>query len=93
VVSSDSAVGEEDPPAAEQVAGATAEQQQPTKDEGVGVQHPRQTGRGEAERPMDVRQRDVHDRRIEHDHQLRSRDDGESEVGVSCRGLAAGVGG
>ena len=75
--------GEEDPAAAEQVTGAGAEQQQAAEGQGVGVDDPGQAGRGEAEGGLDVGQRDVHDRRVEHDHQLAGQDEGEDEAGVA----------
>ena len=79
--------GEEDAAAAEDVAGAGAEQQQAAEGQGVGVDHPRQVGGGEVQRGLDVGQGDVHDRRVEHDHQLAGQDQGEDEAG--WRGRAA----
>ncbi len=48
---------------------------------------PLQARLAEAERRLDVRQRDVHDRRIENDHELREADDHEYDPGI--RGMAA----
>ena len=62
--------GEEGAAPAEQVAGPGTEQQQAAEGQGVGVEHPGQAGVGEAQRALDVRQRDVHDGRVQHDHQL-----------------------
>jgi len=53
-----------------------AEQQQAAEGEGVGVDDPGQAGVAEAEVGLDVRQRDVDDGAVEHDHQLRAADDG-----------------
>ena len=70
---------DEDPPAPEQVAGPPAEQQQPAEGERVGVDHPFQVGTGKVQRVLDVRQRHVHDRGVEHHHQLRGGDHRERE--------------
>ena len=70
----------EDPPPPEQVAGAPAEQQQPAEGERVGVDDPFQVGTGKVQRVLDVRQRHVDDGGIEHDHELRGRDDREREA-------------
>ncbi|HST41229.1 MAG TPA: hypothetical protein VLK58_17060 [Conexibacter sp.] len=69
----------EQAPAAEQVAEPAAEQQQPAERDRVGVDDPGERGVGEAERVADLRQRDVHDRDVERDDELRRRDDGEHE--------------
>ncbi len=77
----------EDPEPAEDVAEPTAEEQQPAEGEGVGVEHPRQRRRAEAEVGVDAGEGDVHDRRVEHQHQLGDEDDRDAGGG------AAGVGG
>ena len=64
--------GDEHLAAAEQVPGPAAEQQQPAEGQRVGVDHPFQAGPGKAERPLDVRQGDVDDGRVQHHHQLRA---------------------
>jgi hypothetical protein len=74
--------GDEHAAPAEDVAGAAAEQQQAAEGQGVGVEHPRQAGGGEAQRLLDLRQGDVDDGGVQHDHQLRRRDDGERQRGV-----------
>ena len=78
--------GDEHLAAAEQVPGPAAEQQQPAEGQRVGVDHPFQAGAGEAERALDVRQRDVDDGRVEHHHQLRGGDDqqGQAEPGPAA---------
>jgi hypothetical protein len=55
---------------AEQIAQPPAEQEEAAVGEHVRVHHPYERGLGEAQGFPDRRQRDVHDRRIEHDHQL-----------------------
>ena len=62
--------GEEHPPVPEQVTEPAAEQEKAAEREQVGVDHPRERGLREAEIGADRRQRDVHDRRVEHDHQV-----------------------
>ena len=57
--------GEEHAPAAEEVGRAPAEQQEAGEGERVGVQDPLQAVGGEAQRVLDRRQRDVHDRDVE----------------------------
>ena len=77
--------GDEDPATAEDVAGPAAEQQEAAEGQGVGVDDPLQAGAGEAQRGLDVGQRDVHDGRVQHHHQLGCGDDdeGQAEVAVS----------
>ena len=65
---------DEDAPAAEQVRRAAAEQQEAAEHERVRVDDPLQAALGEAEVALDRRQRDVHDRGVEHDHELRDRE-------------------
>ena len=58
----------------------------PPNVEGVGADHPGQARGAEAERALDVGERDVHDRRVQDDHQLGDEDDGEDERrGGWCR--------
>ena len=61
---------QEQPPVAEQVAEPAAQQQEAAEGQQVGVHDPGERGLGEAEVVPDRRQRDVHDRRVEHDHQV-----------------------
>ncbi len=82
--------GDEHPAPAEDVPGPAAEQQQPAEGQGVGVDDPLQAGAGEAERGLDVRQRDVHDRRVEHHHQLRGGDDDERQAEMALGGPGRG---
>jgi hypothetical protein len=61
--------GEEHAAPADQVADPAGEQQQAAERDQVGVHHPGQAGVGEAQVMLDGRQRDVHDRGVEHDHE------------------------
>ena len=47
--------------------------------ERIRVDDPLQVGAGEVQRVLNVGQCDVHDGRVEHDHQLRGRDDHERD--------------
>ena len=60
----------EDPPAPEDVRGAAAEQQEAAEDERVGGDHPLQVGLRESEIRLDRGEGNVHDRDVEHDHEL-----------------------
>src|SRR5262249_20507047 len=64
--------------------GPAAEQHQPAEGERVGVDHPFQPGAGKAERPLNVRQRDVEEGGVHPHHQLRGRDDqkGQAKAGA-----------
>ena len=64
----------------EHVAGAAAEQQQPAEGQRVGAHHPRQAGRGEVQRGLDVRERHVHHGGVDGEHELADDDDRESEA-------------
>ena len=70
----------EHPPAPEQVGEASAEQQEPSERQRVGVHDPREVIAGEVQVGADRRERDVHDRRVDHDHELRHRQEHQSEV-------------
>ena len=61
---------QEDPLVAEQVAEPAGQQQEAAERQQVGVDDPGQRRLGEAEVGLDRRQRDVHDARVEHDHQV-----------------------
>ena len=58
----------------------------PPNDERVAVDHPLQVRGAEAEVGLDRRQRDVHDGRVEHDHELREAHDHEHEPAVALAG-------
>ena len=78
--------------AAEQVGEAAAEQQQAAEGERVGGDDPLAVAVGEAEVGLGGRQRDVHDGRVEHDHELGEPDDGEGQPATAV-GRAAVVAG
>ena len=65
-----------------QVAGPAAEQQEAAEQQRVAVDDPLQVGRREAEVALDRGQRDVGDRRVEDDHELREADQDEDEPPV-----------
>jgi hypothetical protein len=67
--------GDERPSSAEQVADARAEQQQAAEGQGVGVLHPGQAGRRQAQLAMDARQRGHQDRDVDEDQQVAGEDD------------------
>jgi hypothetical protein len=81
---------DEDPASSEQVAHPPAEQQQAAEGERVGVDDPLQVRTGEVQRVLNMRQCDVDDGRVEHDHQLSGRDDHEREPEPPRRRLPAG---
>jgi hypothetical protein len=76
---------QEDLAAGEEVGGAPGQHQEAGEGQRVGVDDPLQAGVGEAERGVDVRQRDVDDRDVEDHHELRQTD-GEEE-GVLLKSL------
>ena len=91
--------GDEQPAAAEQVGHAAAQQQEAAEGERVGVDDPREVVLGELEVAADRRQRDVDDRRVEHDDELRQREQrqgasalsamlGDDRCGLNGRGLS-----
>ncbi len=70
---------------AEQVGEATAEQQEAAEGERVCVHDPREVGAGEVEVRTNRGQRDVHDRRVDHHHELRHRQQQQREaLGAGC---------
>src|SRR5215471_2502710 len=62
--------GEQHPTPAEQVGGPPAEQQEATQHQAICDHHPLQIGLIQTEILLDRRQRDVHHRKIENDHEL-----------------------
>jgi hypothetical protein len=63
-----------------QVGETPAEQQKAAERERVGVDYPREVVLREMQRATDRRQRDVDDRRVDHDDELRHREQGKGEV-------------
>ena len=74
---------QEDPPVPEQVAEPSAQQQEAAEGQQVRVQDPRERLLGEAEVGANRGQRDVHDRRVEHDHQVPQAEDVERQPACS----------
>ena len=70
----------EHPPAPEQVGEPAAEQQEAAERKRVGIHDPREVGACEVQVRADRRQRDVDDRGVDHDHELRHRQQQQSEV-------------
>ncbi len=66
----DGEADDEHPPPAEEVGRPSAEEQEAPEDERVGADHPLEVLLREPEIGLDRRQGDVHDRDVEHDHEL-----------------------
>ncbi len=73
------------PLAAEEIAELAAQQQQAAEGEGVGGDDPLPAVGREVQRALRRGQRDVHDRRVEHDHQLRDPEQGQHGPSVGVR--------
>ncbi len=84
----DTEPGEEHPAAPEQVTEPAGQQEQPAERDHVRVDDPGEAGFGEAEVVSDGRQRDVHDRDVENDHQHAGAEDdqGRESAPVGCHG-------
>ena len=84
----DRQAGEEHALAADQVAEPAGEQQQAAERDQERVDDPGQVALAEVEVVLDRGQRDVHDRRVEHDHQLRQADDDQRRpaAAIGCDG-------
>jgi len=70
-----------------------SEQQQPAERQGIRVDHPLQAAAGESQGGLNVRQRDVDDGRVEHDHQLGGRDDQQGQAEAAAAVLGADLAG
>ena len=77
--------GHEDAPPAEEVGGASAQEEEPSEDERVGADHPLQVLLGEPEIELYRRQRDVDDRDVEDGHELHREDERECEPFLAVR--------
>ena len=82
--------GREQPLTTEQVGRAAAEQQEAAEDERVRVDDPLEVRGGEVQPVLNGGQRDVHDGRIEHDHELGEAGDHEDQPPICA---SAGWGG
>ena len=74
--------GQEDPSSPEQVGHPAPEEQEPAEQEPVGDDHPLQRALADVEVLLDGRQGHVHDRDVEHDHELRGARQGQDHAGV-----------
>ena len=81
---------QEHPAAPGQVAQPAGEQQQAAERDQVGVHDPGQPGRREAQLGLDGRQRDVHDRHVEDDHQHAGAQHIQRQPARPIGGLGAG---
>jgi hypothetical protein len=79
----DEAAHEHAPPAHE-IRKASAEKQEAAERQRVGIDHPREVVLREVERGADGGQRHVHDRGVKDDHELRDRQQRQSQVLGSC---------
>ena len=73
---------DEEAPAPEQVGRAPTEHQEAAEDERVAIHDPLQVRGREVQATLDARQRDVHDRRVEHDHELRQAGDHKDQPAI-----------
>ena len=69
-----------------QVAGPAAEEEEAAEQQCVRIHDPLQVGVRHVEVLLDRRQRDVHDRRVEDDHELGEADEDEDEPGIHACG-------
>jgi hypothetical protein len=72
--------------AAEEVPESPGEEQEASERDEEGVDDPGEVALGEMELALDLGQGDVHDRRVEHDHELREADDDERQPATAVRG-------
>ena len=73
--------GQEQAPAAEEIGGAPAEEEESGEGQRIGVDHPLQAARREAEVVADRRQGDVDHRDVEDDHELAEADEQQHQPG------------
>ena len=90
----DDEAGDEEQLPPEEVGGTAAEQEKPAKDKRVRIDDPLQARGGEMEVALDRRQRHVHDRRVQDDHELGDANDHQDEpaVGLGSVGHLTAVG-
>ena len=94
----DAEAGQEHPPTPEQVGGAAAEEEQASEDERVAGDRPADAGARELKVFREARQRDVHGRDVEDDHQLGDEHDEQEDATAlaaradrGCLGVAVAV--
>ena len=71
--------------AAEEVTGPGREEQEPAEGDQVAIDHPLLISRGEPESGLHGRQGDVHDRRVDDDHEVGHARDGQDDAGRHVR--------
>ena len=81
--------GDEGPPLAPQVAGTAGQHEEAREDDRVGIDDPLQVRGRELQARLDRRKRDVDDRQVEDDHELRDAAHGQ-EQSLSARGRPRG---
>ena len=81
----DDRADDEHAPAPEQVGRAAAEEQEAPEDQRIGADDPLEVLLGEPEVVLDRRQRDVHDRDVQDDHELHREDERECEPFLAIR--------
>ena len=81
----DDEADEEDPLAAEDVRGAPAEEEEAAERDRVRGDDPLQPGLGEVQAAPDGRERDVHDRDVEHGHEERDADERQGQPALRVR--------
>ncbi len=86
----DGDTNEEEPPVAEEVAEPATQQQEAAEGEQIGVHDPGQRGWSKAEVRANGGQRDIHDSRIEHDHETAQAEDDQREPACAAIGAASG---
>jgi len=82
---------QEQAPVAVQIAEPAAKQQESARGQQVRVHHPGQRAFGEVQAFADRRQRDIHDRHIEHDHQHAQAQHGQREPAFALMSSLRGV--
>ena len=83
--------GQGHPPGAEQVGDPAAEQHQAAEEHGVDRHHPRQLAALQVQGGADIRQRHVHHRDVQDEHQLRGREQGQRHPAGWEAGLRAAL--
>ena len=86
----DAEAGQEHPPTPEQVGGAAAEEEQASEDERVAGDRPADVGAAELKVFREARQRDVHGRDVEDDHQLGDEQDEQEDAAALAGGRRTG---
>ena len=86
----DGDANEEESPVAEEVAEPATQQQEAAEGEQIGVHDPGERGRRKAKVGANGGQRDIHDSRVEHDHEAAQAEDDQREPACAAIGAASG---